>query len=312
MLYEEIGVEPQSLLDPQLGFHLRNSFGFDKGRLVSRYPRDWIGEVRKQINQLSDEGLKLRLKSLINSSQFMNLLVDFDRPNPQMGWLDSALALHQDIPFDAILSATSNQPPLIYDAEHIQDLIDISDVNTGYLEVKSKKVPDLVLELTPFLKLNKTLVLENYSQTLLASEKTRPLFESVFKNWYRAGGIEFKVIVSKRLNQRNNIFEKECNLLEAFLNQTKFNGVFKYILIDDERNKLHERYFLGSISGIELGYGLETSAYDHTWKVLNKATHLALKRRYLDVDIRDQYPEYMAFIYRCGKTMVNSTMKSSY
>lgn len=312
MLYEEIGVEPQSLLDPQLGSHLRNSFGFDKGRLVSRYPRDWIGEVRMQINQLNDENLRIRLKNLLNSAQFLNLLVDFDRPNPRRGWLESALELHQEKPFNAILSASNNQPPLIYDVEHIQDLIDKSDENTGYLEVKSKKVPELVLELTPFLKLNKTLVLENYSQTLLTSEKTRPLFESVFRNWQRTGGMEFKLIVSKRLNQRNNIFEQECKLLGKFLADTQFNGTFKYILIDDERNKLHERYFLGGISGIELGYGLETSSYDHSWKVLNKATHSALKRKYLDADIRDEYPEYMTFMYQKGKTTISSTIKQSY
>jgi hypothetical protein len=298
MLYEEIGVEPQSMVDPDVGIYLRNSFGFDRGRLVSKFPRDWVDRVRQQINQLNDENLKIRLRTLINSQKFLNLLVDFDRPNVQKEWLEDALEIHKANPFNAILTAHTNQPPLVYDAQHLQDLVEQSDARVGYMSVKGKKVDELVFELSPFLRLNKYIVLENYSQKLLSDKKSNELFSQIFALWQKFGGREFLVISSLRI--RDQSFDHECDLLEKFLTIKNYEGVFKYFALDDAANRLHERYLLGPLSGIELGYGLETSTRDHSWKILNHATHLDVKRRYMDADIRDEYPEYKEFIYKNG------------
>jgi hypothetical protein len=72
---------------------------------------------------------------------------------------------------------------VLFDVNHLHDFIELSDTDVGYCQVKSKGVANLCEELTPFLRLNKSIVLENYSQTLLSSNKTRALFENIFFKW---------------------------------------------------------------------------------------------------------------------------------
>jgi hypothetical protein len=306
MLFHEIGVEPKSILELQFEPYLKSSFGLNKGLLISKFPRNWLDEVRQNINQLPDGIHKMKIKNLINNSHFMNLIVDFERSNPSSDWYAEAVKENAIRPFNALITKDINSPPLSFDVNHLHDLVDLSDADVGYCQVKSKSVADLCSELTPFLKLNKSLVLESYSQTLLSSKKTKELFENIFFKWKKYGGVEFKVITSlPRL--KIEVFENECNLLKIFFTNNPFKGSFKFISVDDSLNKLHERYLLGPLSGIELGYGLETSTRDHSWKLINRASFINNKRRFLDADIRDEFPEYKEFSFRNGQVRIIDT-----
>jgi hypothetical protein len=309
MLFHEVGVEPKAMLDLALEPYIRNAFGLNKGRLISRLPRDWLGEVRRQINQMPDSSQKMRIKNLINNQHFLNLIVDFDRPNIQGPWLDAVLKEHQLAPFSFVVSADEHRPPDIFDVSHIHDLIDASDSEVGFTEVKSKNSQQLTNELSPFLRVNKSITLVNSSQSLVSRDSrasSAELFKEVFARWQKFGGIEFKVIVSiKRVN-----FVSDCEKLGQYLLKQGFKGAFKFIAVQDETNRLHERYLLGPHSGIELGYGLETSTRSQSWKILNKASFLNHKRRFMDLDIRDEYPEYEEFIYRNSVIKINSTLSN--
>jgi hypothetical protein len=68
---------------------------------------------------------------------------------------------------------------------------------------------------------NKSIVLENYSQTLLSSNKTRALFENIFFKWKSFGGIDFKVITSLH-RLKNEVFQAECDLLKSFFKDNLF------------------------------------------------------------------------------------------
>ena len=307
MLFHEVGLEPKAILDLALEPYIRNAFGLDKGRLISRLPRDWLGEVRRQINQMPDGTQKMRIKNLINNQHFLNLIVDFDRPNIQEPWLDTVLKEHKLAPFGFVVSADQHCPPEVFDVSHIHEPIDASESVVGFTEVKSKNSNQLTNELSPFLRTNKSLVLVNYSQTLFSRASTAELFKDVFSRWQKFGGIEFKVIVS--LARAAN-YRSDCQELGHYLLKRGFKGLFKFTAVQDERNKLHERYLLGPLSGVELGYGLETSTRNQSWKILNKASFLNHKRRFMDLDIRDEYPEYEEFIYRNSVIKINSTLSN--
>jgi hypothetical protein len=233
----------------------------------------------------------------------MNLIVDFDRINICDDWYADAIKENTTKPFHALITKEINSPPLSFDVNHLHDFIELSDTDVGYCQVKSKGVANLCEELTPFLRLNKSIVLENYSQTLLSSNKTRALFENIFFKWKSFGGIDFKVITSLH-RLKNEVFQTECDLLKPFFKDNLFKGSFKFIAVDDQLNKLHERYLLGPLSGIELGYGLETSTRDHSWKLINKAAFIDNKRRFLDADIRDEFPQYKEFSFKNGQIKI--------
>ncbi len=303
MLFHEIGVEPNSILDLNIEPHLKSSFGLSKGRLISKFPRNWLDEVRRNINQLPDGFHKIKMKNVINDHHFMNSIVDFDRTYVSDDWYTNAIKENAIKPFNALITKDLNSPPLSFDVNHLNEFIDFSDIDVGYCQVKSKTVSELCAELEPFLRLNKAIVLENYSQTLLSSNKTKALFENIFFKWKTFGGIDFKVITSLH-RLKNEVFEIESDLLKQFFKDSSFKGSFKFIAVDDQKNKLHERYLLGPLSGIELGYGLETSTRDHSWKLINKASFINVKRRFLDADIRDEFPEYKEFGFRNGQIKI--------
>jgi hypothetical protein len=86
-------------------------------------------------------------------------------------------------------------------------------------------------------------------------------------------------------------------LIRGSLRQSKFKGKFLFIAVDDSRNRIHERYLLGSYCGLQLGYGLELGPKPQTWQLLNESSFRHHKKTYFDQDIRDLYPEHTTMLF---------------
>ena len=61
-----------------------------------------------------------------------------------------------------------------------------------------------------------------------------------------------------------------------------------------------ERYLIGSVCGLELGYGLETSSKPQAWKLLRQAPYSSVKQTFMDRDIRDAYDTHETWRYSKG------------
>ena len=106
MLYE-YAVEPQAIgSDWQTFRYLFEKFGFDRGRLISKFPKYWIREVYRAAEGLPDVQRK-RIEVALNQAK-KNKVVRCGRPyNPALGgWLDNALAQQAVEPFRAIIAGT--------------------------------------------------------------------------------------------------------------------------------------------------------------------------------------------------------------
>ena len=106
MLYE-YAVEPQAIGSDWLTFrYLVEKFGFDRGRLISQFPKHWFREVYRAAEGLSDVQRK-RIEEALNQAK-RTKVVRFGRPyDPALGgWLDNALAQHAVAPFHAIIAET--------------------------------------------------------------------------------------------------------------------------------------------------------------------------------------------------------------
>ncbi len=108
-MHYEYAVEPEAIgSDWQTFRYVIEKFGFDKGRIISQFPKHWFREVYR-----AAEGLptlqKKRIEVALNQSK-KNKIVRSGRPfDPRLGgWLDNALAEHARIPFHAVI-ATENR-----------------------------------------------------------------------------------------------------------------------------------------------------------------------------------------------------------
>jgi hypothetical protein len=130
MLFE-YAVEPQAIGSSWQNFrYLIEKFGFDRGRLISRFPRSWEREVIEAARQagLGD----VRLKSLVSRLQRAKaeaLIASGRSYDRAIGdWFDNALAQHAVKPFRAIIVSADKGP-------HADVLIvdDVDDLNPSLL-----------------------------------------------------------------------------------------------------------------------------------------------------------------------------------
>ena len=121
-MLREYAVDPQAIGSNWQTFrYLIEKFGFDRGRLISQFPKHWLREVytasvgftelqRKRVEVLLTHAKKYKV---------VRFARDYD---PQLGgWLDNALAQHATIPFHAIISETK---PARHDAVLLADEVD--------------------------------------------------------------------------------------------------------------------------------------------------------------------------------------------
>jgi hypothetical protein len=104
MLFE-YAVEPQAIGSSWQNFrYLIEKFGFDRGRLISRFPGKW---EKKVIQAAKEAGVPaIRMASIVERLRNAKLaVVDFGRPyNSEMSWIDNALTENQRAPFHAIIA----------------------------------------------------------------------------------------------------------------------------------------------------------------------------------------------------------------
>ncbi len=107
MLYE-YAVEPKAIGASWENFrYLIEKFGFDRGRLISRFPKKWTQQVIESARQ---SGMKeVRFKSLVeklNEAKKHALIPSGRDYNPAAGdWLDNAIRQHKPNPFHAIIAS---------------------------------------------------------------------------------------------------------------------------------------------------------------------------------------------------------------
>ena len=123
MLYE-YAVEPQAIGKSwETLRYLLEKFGFDKGRLISEFPKGWFREVYRAADTATAIQ-KARMTELLNLAKTKHLVLRFRRPyNPDLGgWLENALAEHARVPFHAIIAADARAG-----AEYVLDVDEIDE-----------------------------------------------------------------------------------------------------------------------------------------------------------------------------------------
>ena len=102
-MFAEFAVQPELLATWPGYCSLIGHFGITKGRMISRFPKDWRRHVIEEAKKKAGETEYLRIVESLQNIRMM--MVKKSRPwDRQKGWLDNAIAEHARLPFHAVLS----------------------------------------------------------------------------------------------------------------------------------------------------------------------------------------------------------------
>jgi hypothetical protein len=287
MLFDEVAIDPECVCDDGVLEVLRHRFGWSHGRLISAVPTNWQESVRLIANRLPDGLQKSRIKAISGKLPLVEPATGAASKGP---WMEIITELHQRHPLDGIIANEPPDEPRWFSPDRVDEYIDESEERVGHFEIAHQQPTEIVKTLTGFLRVNKRLVLVNPNQWFYQDRRSTVIFEEMFKKWIGLGGISMRVIRSMRKDYHH--WASECERLDTFLRKIKYKGDFTFIAVQDDARRLHERYLIGSVCGLELGYGLETGSKPQTWKLLRQASYINLKKAFLDQDIRDTYKDF--------------------
>ncbi len=134
MLYE-YAVEPKAIGASWDSFRsLISLFGFDRGRLISRFPKTW---ERKVIEAAEASGMRdvklLSLKNRLQKAKTGMLIRTGRKYDPAAGdWLDNAIRQHSLDPFRAIIATENREDKdFILIADDIDDEIQLMEASSS-------------------------------------------------------------------------------------------------------------------------------------------------------------------------------------
>ncbi len=111
MLHNEFAIAPEQIQDIRDLRFLEARFGFNKGALISAFPKRWFAQVAErlklslgdaQVDRISDDLKQFKEQCVLGFSR------DF---NSGKQWIDSVLESNQTKPFHRIIEQSLNQPP---------------------------------------------------------------------------------------------------------------------------------------------------------------------------------------------------------
>ena len=126
MLHLEFAIAPSQISSIADLVILESRLGYEKGAVLSRFPKSWFREVLQKLNMELD-GSKLdrateKLRALQSSK-----LVALGRPFEGNAWIEAAINNHATKPFHLLVEESFNEQPIF-----ISSLVDLGDQDFSF------------------------------------------------------------------------------------------------------------------------------------------------------------------------------------
>lgn len=115
MLYKEFAIAPHLIADIRDLKLLEARFGYDKGALISSFPKAWFKEVVITLKAMNSDNQVDRLTDRLREIKD-KALHKYSRDYSGVDWLSSAQSTHQVKPFHRIVESTLSNPPILVDS----------------------------------------------------------------------------------------------------------------------------------------------------------------------------------------------------
>jgi len=268
MLYE-FAVEPACLDSWQTFRYLIEKFGVSHGRLISRFPKDWIRKMMEhcscgsftfvQKQQLGIEMKRIKQYALIRSGR------DYEN---SISWPENAVAQHiNSKPFHAIIVKKVSQPKdYLLEAEDISHNVPLWAVPR---ERKIKRSVDALSDaIEPLLKIsNRILFVDKMFRTNPSADRWKATLASFIQRAVKGRenipSLEYHFEFPPSdfgipEESRREEFQKEADqYLQEILPQGVSLKLHRWTRRHDQSDFFHGRYILTERGGIRIDWGLD-------------------------------------------------------
>lgn len=285
----EYALEPSLLADWNRFQRLVALFGMTKGRLISRYPRNWSRRVYDAAPSGTTE--KTKIEIALQRIQGDLLLPRKHIWDEKLDWLRNAVAEHGRSPFQAILAGCTHSYAVVVDATDL-DATDLPQLlRHGPSQIHTRNAQELGRAVRPLLLLSKKVLIIEPNFTI-KSPKFRGPLEAILMatldldNHVRR---DIEVEIHVGMDKLDEYLDKAASL-NAFL-QPHVPETMTLTVVGWHKEDLHNRYLITDRVGISIGEGIglpdaRSSRTDDVLAPLDATTAGTLMRRYCDMSRR--------------------------
>ncbi len=247
-MIKEYAVEPEFLKMENILPFIHSSFGFENGRVISKFPKKWLKLVYESLSDVADKKKK-NIEIGLEYIKKKNYLVSSNRDyNNDINWIDNAIDQQSEKPFHAIICTQENNDR--------DDVLSLDDLNQGHvlfsgntsgnvINRDADSIADKIYSIARFAQ--KLLWIDPYFSDL-KDRHIRPLvrlFEILNENDL---SIDIEIHISDKDYDADYFLDR---LPEFIPNETEIN------IIVWESEELHNRYILTTNCGALFGTGLD-------------------------------------------------------
>lgn len=247
----EFALEPSLLRNWKDFRYLIEKFGVDRGRLISRYPKDWKRLVYDSLTEVADID-KARITEKL---RFIDdrLLSRFHEWHQQLSWLHNAEEEHAKRPFHAIIASSNpRQHARVLDAETLDETV--AQFVCPRTAVVRRTASEMARCVAPLLRCSRLLVFVDPYFGPDSSRHRGPLDAFLREALVRPSGSRIERLAYHTATPATEEFlRSECEsrlapLIPVGLTLT----VCRW-----NKEDLHNRYVLTERGGIQFGTGLD-------------------------------------------------------
>lgn len=257
-MIHEFAVDPALLCNFERFRYLAEKFGFEQGRLISRYPKRWAKIVYEGLDESVTDVQRKKIEVLLDKIKQEKLIKGRINWQESLDWLQNAENEHMRHAFHAILAVNnprSHEVVLPY-----EDLTeDTPRWATQPQRVVQRQAMVMANTLTPIFRIAKQLVfIDPYFDPCKAGSM-RSLKAYLQQCWTISPypKIEFHT----RFNPGNKLFQTKCKDLEACI---PIGRNITIICWDRQNAIMHNRYVLTDRGGVSFGWGLDAGESSQT------------------------------------------------
>lgn len=256
-MIKEFAVEPAYLLTPNVLPFIYASFGVVNGRVISRFPKKWLKQVFDLSDTLNPSHKKLIEVGLEIISK-RKILVSSNREfESSLDWLENAIQIHTTKPFRAIIAmANQNGEDFILTHEDINKDADLfKSERSRIVQRNAQDICDCVI---PLISHSKQIILvDRYLQEY--NDRHIGTLSGILK-WIKLN----RACAIKKIQYHTGDRETDENYIKSRLSPSIPKNM-KIEIVLWPTDKLHNRFILTDIGGLQFGHGLdEDQSYNST------------------------------------------------
>lgn len=263
-MLNEYAVEPEAIGNDYRTFRsVISLFGVDRGRLISKFPENWIASVLEAATLSGVGDIKIATIEDRLTRPPQPMLLDCKRifDTNLGGWLDNAIAQHQIAPFKAILA---RQETSGVDLLNVDEFIDTDPAFDAPVSWEVPRTCDAIADaLLPIIKISRRVhIIDPFFDFRNRGDDYKGTLQAILFKLHQAGRNGMEIYIHYRTaDPRPPIEYLENNRTRLFEGVIP-DGYTLFLHEWAERNDgadFHDRHLVTDVGGLTLGAGFGAS-----------------------------------------------------